>query len=209
MQALTDVVLNAADSLWVYPLSLLFVTVSALIPPVPSTSLFVGLGALSAAADVPSAWLLAVTMAAGSLLGDVISFYLASRYDPSAWRLLRGRRRQEALDKAKEQLAERAPTYIISSRFIPLGRLTVNVTAAMSDMRRERFLFYSAVAAVFWATYSVGIGSLAGVWFKRYPAFGVLIAVAISIVLGYGIGKAVSWYLDRHQARQAERRSAA
>lgn len=187
-------VLGTADSVWVYPLGMLLVAVSALIPPVPSTSVFVALGALSVANDMPNGFLLVVSMLAGALLGDLVTYGLVRQRDVANWRMLSGDRAQKALATSRNRLDHGAVSWVLTSRFVPLGRLTMNVACAVTPTPLGAFMLYSLGAGILWSTYSVGIGALSGMLPGLPTEYVVIVAIALSLVLGRTISAAVAWY---------------
>jgi membrane protein DedA with SNARE-associated domain len=189
-------VLSAADSVWVYPLGMIMVALSAVIPPIPSTSVFVALGALSATDNVPNGFLLVASMLAGALAGDVVTYALVRRRDLATWRMFSGDRAQKALDASRDRLAHHAVSWVLTSRFVPLGRLTMNVACAITPVPWKAFVLYSLAAGLLWSAYSVGIGALSGLLPGLSTEFAVIVAIALSLLLGRAINAAVSWYLQ-------------
>ncbi|MCY1160181.1 MAG: rane protein DedA family [Citricoccus sp.] len=202
MEAVQEV-LSAADSVWVYPLGMILVAVSALFPPVPSTSVFVALGALSVTHNVPNGFLLVVSMLAGAVLGDAATYGLVRQRDVANWRMLSGVRAQKALDASRSRLDHGAVSWVLTSRFIPLGRLTMNVACAITPIPWGSFVLYSLGAGILWSTYSVGIGALSGLLPGLSTELTVLVAIAFSLILGRAIGAAAAWYLQPEADRPA------
>ncbi len=73
---------------------------------------------------------------------------------------------------------------IFAARYIPVGRVVVNLTAGSSGYPRGRFALVSAAAALAWALYSTLIGAVAGHWFADRPLQGVVVGVVGALVLG-------------------------
>lgn len=204
MTDISQAILGAADSPWVYVLGFLAVTISALLPPVPSTSLYVALAAIAAHASAPDPWLLIVSMVGASLAGDSILYALGRRFPPSSWRLLRGPKRQRALDFAEARLAERPSEIIVTSRFIPLGRLTVGLVSGATRVAAQRFVVTALAAGIVWAGYSVGVGYASAVWLPLPTIVTVLVAILFSIALGKFISFVLDWWDDHREARAAK-----
>lgn len=189
--------LRSLDSGWVYVIGALFVTFSALIPPVPSTTLYVALGALAANSESLDPWLLGLSMLVGALAGDAATYALALRFDVVHWRILGGRRWQAALAAARSRLVDNGLPLVMTSRFIPLGRLTLNVGSALVPHPWKVFATHSLIAGVAWSIYSVGVGVLSGLWEGLDTEFAVLLAIVVSLVLGRGISAAIHWWETR------------
>lgn len=188
-------VLTAADSLWVYPLGALLVALSAFLPPVPSTSIYVALGALSINHSLPNGFLLAVSMLAGAVAGDLAVFELVRRRDIANWRMFNRQGPRKALEASRARMTDNALSWVLTSRFVPLGRLTMNVACAAVPVPFRTFTAYSVAASLLWSAYSVGIGALSGLVPGLSTEWAVLVAIAASLLLGRGISAVAAWYL--------------
>ncbi|WP_448631715.1 DedA family protein [Cellulomonas soli] len=100
--------------------------------------------------------------AAGAFTGDQIAYQIGTKVDVRRIRLLRRPAAQRTVDWAERALARRGASFIIAARYIPVGRVAVNMTAGALGFRRRRFVFLTALAAVTWAGYSTAIGVGAG-----------------------------------------------
>ncbi|TJY69550.1 hypothetical protein E4J89_09625 [Arthrobacter sp. CAU 1506] len=189
--------LRSLDYWWIYLAGALFVTVSAMVPPVPSTTLFVALGSLSVHTDQLNPYLLAAAMLAGAVAGDAATFVLVRHFNLSERKLFSGDHWQSGFRAARTRLGRKGLPLVMTSRFVPLGRLTLNVAAGMIPQPGRRFLAHSVIAGVLWSVYSVGIGALSGAWPQLTTEFAVLLAIAVSLVLGTVINHAVSWWEAR------------
>jgi membrane protein DedA with SNARE-associated domain len=78
---------------------------------------------------------------------------------------------------------------VITGRYIPVGRIAVNLTAGATGFPYRRFVPLSIVAGVSWALYSVGVGVLAGAWFRETPLLGAAVAVVVAIAMGLVIDR--------------------
>ncbi|GAA3700211.1 hypothetical protein GCM10023081_41180 [Arthrobacter ginkgonis] len=193
-------VLAIAGSPWVYPAGALFVAVSALLPPVPSTILFVALGALSGLPGGPHPIFLVLAMMAGALAGDLATYVLARRFGPARWHGLGRPRLRKAIGLASQRMEAHAFTMLLAARFVPLGRISSNVAAALVPLPVRSFVAYSFTAAVFWSGYAVGIGILSREWPGIPTEVAVFVAMALSIVVSGLIGRIASWWLARRGA---------
>lgn len=174
---------NAA-ALWVLPALFLLATFDAVLPPVPSDSVVITLAAFGVATGSPHLIALGVVAALGAFLGDNLTFVLARR---SRLRGLRDSPRpklRQAFLRGERELDRRGGLAIVIARYIPVGRVAVNVTAGASTFGHRRFVMLSGFAAVSWATYSVAIGALAGHWVKDNPLLGAIGAIVLAGILG-------------------------
>lgn len=92
--------------------------------------------------------------------------------------------------------------FMLTSRFIPLGRLSSNIAATVAGYPLRAFTVFSLVSAAIWSLYSVGIGVLTQFWPGISTQVAVVIAIAFSIVLGWFVGQVSTWLLDRKSAKE-------
>ena len=184
MQAINDFILAAAGQPWVLVLVLACCIIDGFFPPVPSESVVVGLAAVAATADVPHPLLLILVAAAGAFLGDNIAYLLGRRVGTRRWSWMRGPRMQSAFRWAGQELRKRPASLILVARFIPIGRVAVNLTAGVTHYPHLRFVGLTVLSASLWAGYSVAIGLFFGQWFEDNHILGAAIAIVCAVALG-------------------------
>lgn len=197
LETINSLIEQNAAALWVLPALFLLATFDAVLPPVPSESVVITLAAFGAATGSPHLVMLGLAAALGAFIGDNLTFHLARR---SRLRDLRNSPRptlRQAFLRGERELDRRGGIAIVIARYIPVGRVAVNVTAGAGTFSQRRFVLLSALAAVSWATYSVAIGALAGHWVKDNPLLG---AVG-GIVLAGSLGLVVDRLLQRSSLR--------
>jgi len=195
---LLDSILALAASPFVYLALYLFATIDGFFPPIPSESVVIALAALAMSSGQPNIALILVVAAAGAFTGDQIAYVIGRRLEVRRLRILRGPRGQRTLDWAERALARRGPSFILAARYIPVGRVAVNMTAGAVGYSRRRFVGLTAIAAVSWSIYSAAIGIGAGAWLKGHP----LIAIAVGVAGGILVGLVVDWALGRLHDRK-------
>ncbi|MHA7210571.1 DedA family protein [Arthrobacter sp. MDT1-65] len=192
MNGISDVVLAAAEQPWVYLLVLVCCIVDGFFPPFPSESVVVGLASLILTQGVPNPWLLVLVAALGAFLGDNIAYLLGRGIGTTRFRWMRRPRMQRSFAWAGTELAKRAASLILVARFIPIGRVAVNLTAGATGYSQRRFVALTALSGVVWAAYSVGIGALAGTWFQHNHLLGVAVAVTLAVLLGLLVDRGIA-----------------
>lgn len=182
--ALNQFVQDNAGAVWVLPVVIGLCFLDGFFPPLPSESVVVALAAVSASVGEPSLFLLWVCAAAGAFLGDNTA-YLLGRHG-GLQRLRHSRRFNLAgmLRWAERELGKRGAMIIIVARYIPVGRVAVNVTAGVTRFHRGRFMFFDTLAVTSWAGYGVAVGALAGHWMEDNPVLGAVIAIALAVLFG-------------------------
>jgi membrane-associated protein len=98
---------------------------------------------------------------------------------------------------AERALARRGASFILAARYIPIGRVAVNMTAGAVGYPRRRFMFIAAIAAVMWALYSAGIGLVAAQWLGHKPLLAIAIGVVLGVAMGFIVDKVVGWFSHR------------
>jgi membrane-associated protein len=191
-------ILALAASPVVYLGMYLFATIDGFFPPIPSESLAIALAALSVSSGQPNLALTILVAAAGAFTGDQIAYTIGKRLNTRRFPFLAGPRAQKTLDRAKLALARRGASVILAGRYIPVGRVAVNMTAGAVGYPRRRFVGFDAIASLTWALYSAAIGIGAGEWFKGHP----LGAIAVGLVGGLLIGVVLDWTLKRLAERK-------
>ncbi|SFC67515.1 VTT domain-containing protein [Streptomyces aidingensis] len=160
---------------WIYVVIVLSILLDVFLPVLPSGAVVVAAATLAAgaAADVaglpaphanahlPELFLLALCAAAASVLGDLAAYRLARHGSRRYTRLIsRSRRLTAAQQRLGLALVRGGGPLVVLARFAPAGRAVVSLGAGVSHRRAMEFLPWSAVAAVAWSAYSVGLGYL-------------------------------------------------
>ena len=184
MQAINDFILAAAGQPWVLFIVLGCCFIDGFFPPIPSESVVVGLAAVAATADVPNPWLLAGIAALGAFTGDNTAYLIGRGVGTQRWRWMRGPRMQRAFRWAGGELRKRPASLILVARFVPIGRVAVNLTAGATHYSHVRFVALTVLSATLWAGYSVAIGLFFGQWFEENHLLGAAIAIVCAITLG-------------------------
>lgn len=201
MDALTQLLLAGAGSPLILLAVFVVVAIDGFFPPVPSETVVVALASIGFATGAPNPWLVLLVATAGSFVGDNVAFTIGRRIGIDRFRLTRGPRTARLLGRVRGTLEQRSASTVLTARFIPVGRVAVNVLAGSSAFPRRRFVALSAISGVLWAAYSILIGVLAGAWLHDQPLLGA--AVAAVAALGLGL------LVDRisRRARRPRRRS--
>lgn len=192
MQAINDFILAAAGQPWVLFLVLACCLIDGFFPPIPSESVVVGLAAVAATADVPNPWMLMLVAGLGAFSGDNIAYVIGRRVGTRRWSWMRGARMQSAFRWAGGELRKRPASLILVARFVPIGRVAVNLTAGVTHYPRPRFIGLTIVSATLWASYSVGIGLFFGQWFEDNHLLGAVIAIICAVALGIVVDLAIN-----------------
>jgi membrane protein DedA with SNARE-associated domain len=176
--------LSIAASPWIYAALFLLVVADAFLVVLPSETLVVALGALSAASGEPSMLLLVPVAAVGALAGDSLCYLIGTRIGIDRWAWQRRGRIAAALARARATVLSRPAVLIFTARYIPYARIAVNLSAGAAGLPLRRFLPLAAAAGTAWAVYNVVIGALFGAALPGNPVLAVGLSIAVAIVLG-------------------------
>jgi membrane protein DedA with SNARE-associated domain len=168
-------------------------------PLVPSESVVIAVAALWMSSGTPNLALLLLAASAGAFTGDQLAYVIGRRIDVHGIRILNNPRGRRMVDWAERALVRRGPSFILAARFVPVGRVAVNLTAGAIGYPRRRYAGLTALASLSWSVYSVAIGLLAGAWFHGHP----FVAAAVGIVGGLLGGIALDRVLSRRRIKTA------
>lgn len=197
-----DWVLALVGSPWLFVVLYAFVTIDGFFPPIPSESVVIALASLAVAAGEPAVWTVVLVSAAGAFTGDLIAYWIGTKIPVRSMVFMQGRRQQATLAWAERALDRRGATFILAARYVPIGRVAVNMTAGAVDFPRRKFVALAAVAATMWSQYSVALGTVAGVWLGHNPLLAMVVGVVVGVALGFAVDPIVRWFVDRRDARQ-------
>ena len=182
---MNELILQAAASPWLLLVMLLVAVIDGFFPPVPSETVLVAGAAVAASAGHwQTVALLCVVAAAGAMVGDNIAYALGRAVGTTRFRWMRRARVAGVFARSRRILERRGAPLILGARYIPVGRVAVNMSAGAVRYPWRRFLPLSALAAAMWAVFGAGVGVLAGKWLTDQPVLGALIGVVAATVVG-------------------------
>lgn len=201
MDAINVFIVDAAGQWWVYPLLFTLCTVDGFFPPLPSESVVVALAAVSVSAGAPNVWIVVLVAALGAIAGDNIAYAIGRSIGTRRFRWMRRPRPAAAFVWARRGLDHRGAALILSARYIPIGRVAVNMVAGATGYNRRRFVPLTILAGISWALYSAGIGTLAGKWVSDNHLLAVVLSVAIAMLMGLLLDYALKFSSRLQRAR--------
>lgn len=188
-----DMVLELAATPWSLLLLLIFTIIDGFFPPVPSESVVIALTSLSMSGDGPPLLAIVPVAAVGAFVGDFIAYTIGTKVPLRRFRWFRSPRGARTLAWAEHTLEHRGGAFILAARYIPIGRVAVNMSAGALGFPRRRFVLFAGIAAVCWAIYSTLLGIGAGAVLKDHP----VLAVVVGIVLGIALGSVIDLVMRR------------
>jgi membrane-associated protein len=130
-------------------------------------------------------WLACVLLTIVAFVGNVVGYEIGRATGPAIFRKPDSRIfKQTYVDKTVEFFEKHGAGAIVLARFVPIVRTFITVTAGVGRMHRRRYLTYSAVGAVLWATGVTVLGHALGrVAFVRDHIEALLLAVVFVSVI--------------------------
>jgi membrane protein DedA with SNARE-associated domain len=196
--AINHFIIGLAQSPWALLAVYVISAMDGFFPPVPAETLVVATAAVYSGAGMWwEAALLWILAAAGALSGDLVTYSLGRWFNAGQWRVFRQGKGHEAFMWASRMFARGAAPLMMVARFIPIGRVAVNLTAGTVHYPLRRFVLIDSAAGACWAAYSVGVGYIAGQAAGDNPLLGVICGIAFAISLG----TAIQWLINRHYGK--------
>ncbi len=188
-------VLELSESIWIYPGVFVLSLVDGIFPVVPSESVIIAASTAAHQTGSPILILIFVGGAVGAWCGDQIAYLIGSRFDVRRWRIFRRERALRTLDWTENQLERRSATFIVAARFIPMGRVIVNLSAGALRFPHRTFMLLDAVAVVIWAAWGIALGTVAGALFSEENLLlSIAVGVIAGVVLGFFVDKVLGWF---------------
>lgn len=202
MDILNELIMQAIASPWLYLVLFAVTIIDGFFPPVPSETVLVAAAAVAASTGEGNLVLLGVVAAIGAAIGDNIAFLIGRGLGTTRFAWMRRPRVAAAFAHAQRALDRRSATLILGARYIPVGRVAVNMSAGALDFPWRRFLSLSLIAGLSWSVFSLAIGLLAGAWIKDQPLLSAGLGIVIALVIGIVIDRIAAARRRREPAPQ-------
>lgn len=165
-----------------YPLLAALCSLDGVLPMIPSEAAVLAAGVFAHGGG-PSLLLVVLATALGVFVGDHLAYGL-SRSVLGPRLINRSKRVSRAVVAAGRQLDRRTTLLIVISRFLPGGRVTMNLACGTARLPLSSFSPASAIAALAWAAYTAGLGFLGGAAFVENPLLGLAVGFGLSLAFG-------------------------
>lgn len=185
MDILNELIMQAIASPWLYLVLFTVTVIDGFFPPVPSETVLVAAAAVAASTGDGNLLLLGAVAAIGAAIGDNIAFVIGRRLGTTRFAWMRRPRVAATFAYAQQALDRRSATLILGARYIPVGRVAVNMSAGALGFPWRRFLPLSLIAGASWSVFSLTIGLLAGAWIKDQPLLSAGLGIVIALVIGF------------------------
>lgn len=184
MDVLNELILQAVTSPWLYLVMFATAVIDGFFPPIPSETVLVAAAAVAVSTGGSNLVLLCVVAAIGAAIGDNIAYAIGRGVGTTRFAWMRRPRIAAAFDRAGRTLGRRGAPLILGARYIPVGRVVVNMSAGALGYPWKRFLPLSIIAGATWAAYSAVIGIVAGRLLEDQPFLSSVLGVGVAVVIG-------------------------
>jgi membrane protein DedA with SNARE-associated domain len=189
VDVINELIMQAVASPWLY-LVLFGVTIlDGFFPPVPSETVLVAAAAVAASTGGADLLLLGAVAALGAAIGDNIAFLIGRRVGTTRFAWMRRPRVVAVFDSAERALENRSAVLILGARYIPVGRVAVNMSAGALGFAWRRFVPLSLIGGLSWSAFSLAIGLLAGSWVTGQPLLSAGLGIVIALLVGLVIDR--------------------
>ncbi len=187
---MNDFLTAVIASTWLLPVMFALAVVDGFFPPVPSETVLVAAVAVAATTGaVPTTIAVCLVAAVGAVIGDNIAYAIGRRIGARRHRWMGRPRVAAAFARAQAGLERRGAPLILGARYIPIGRVAVNMSAGALSYPWRRFAPLSVVAGLTWALYSALIGTVAGRWLGDQPVLSAALGIAVALVVGVAVDR--------------------
>jgi membrane-associated protein len=123
-----------------------------------TVGLFVGRGSIH-----HSLWLVCLVLSVAAFAGNAVGYEIGRKAGPALFHRPDSRIfKQQYVDQTVAFFDKYGPRAIVLARFVPIVRTFITVTAGVGRMDRRKFLTYTAIGAVLWATGITVLGYFLG-----------------------------------------------
>lgn len=187
---------------WVFLVLFLFSLLDAFFPVVPAESFVIAVAAVASAGTEVNLALVVLVAAAGAFVGDQIAFSIGRLIPLERIPFLHRGGIGKMVVRVRETIHHRAAPLLIGARFVPGGRVAVNVSAGAVDFSRIRFMKIDVVAVVLWASYGVFLGMAAGTYLEEHPVIAAFVGSTLGVLMGFVVDWGMRWVDSRQSSRR-------
>lgn len=192
VDVINELIMQAIASPWLYLVLFAVTVIDGFFPPIPSETVLVAAAAVATSAGGADLILLGLVAAIGAAVGDNIAFLIGRRLGTTRFAWMRRPRVVAAFTAAQQALERRSAVLILGARYIPVGRVAVNMSAGALGFPWRRFVPLSLIGGASWSIFSIAIGLLAGSWIKGQPLLSAGLGVVIALLVGLVIDRVVA-----------------
>lgn len=201
---LEEFILHAASQWWVLPVTGVLCLLDGLVPAFPSESVLVALAAIVRDGEPFALTALWAVGAFGAFCGDNLAYLIGRTVGTDRWRWMRTKAVAGAMGMARRNLDRRGAFLLFTARFVPGGRVAVNLTAGATRYSYLRFVLLDAVSCMAWSAYSILIARVTTGWLES-PLAKIAVSLVGAFVVGLAMDRIIHMVLTRRERAAAGR----
>ena len=194
MDFIQNMVIEFASSYWVLLIIFACAFIDGFFPPIPAESLLITLGSLAATTGQVHIVAVCIVGAVAAWLGDIVAYHIGRHIPLYRIPFLNKGAGKKALETAQRSIQSRGSFYILVARFVPVGRIAVNMTAGAMGFPRSRFIPTAGFAGVVWSVYAVVLGFGAGSVLRNNHFLAVVFGIGLGVVSGFLLDRLIVWF---------------
>ncbi len=180
-----------------YPVVFGGVLLGSIVPVVPTGAVVGAAAAIATTTDELSLPLVVVVSVLGALIGDLVTFAIATAGSAAGRRLIARGQSGDRLGEVRGQFTRRGGLLVVVGRLVPAGRIPVLLAAGALGYPWRRLVPAAALGCVLWAVAYALLGVVSGGLFDS-PLVATLVATALVFVVA-----GVSALVSRQRAARA------
>lgn len=193
LDSISNLLLSLASSFVVLPLITVFATIDGFFPPIPSETVVISLASVyGGAGEWGRAALLVLFASVGAFAGDNIAYWIGHFFQPGKWRLFSTGKGHTAYAWAARQFRTKGAPLLFAARYVPIGRVAVNIVAGSMRFKYSQFVMIDSMASLTWGTYCTALGLVGGSIVGSNPILAIVVGTTLGVATGALVQKLVS-----------------
>lgn len=180
-----------------YPVVFGGVLLGSIVPVVPTGAVVGAAAAIATTTDTLSLPLVIAVSVLGALIGDLVTFAIATAGSAAAQRIIARGQSGDRIAEVRGQFTRRGGLLVVVGRLVPAGRIPVLLAAGALGYPWRRLVPAAALGCVLWAVAYAVLGVVSGGLFDS-PLVATLVATALVFAVA-----GVSALVARHRGARA------
>ena len=165
-----------------YPAVFGGVLLGSVVPVVPTGAVVGAAAAIATTTDTLSLPLVIAVSVAGALIGDLVTFAIATAGSAAAQRFVARGQPGDRVEEVRAQFTRRGGLLVVVGRLVPAGRIPVLLAAGALGYPWRRLVPAATLGCVLWAVSYALLGVVSGGLFDS-PLVATLVATALVFVV--------------------------
>lgn len=161
-----------------------------------------GLLAATAAIDA-DLWLVCVVVTVAAVLGNLCGYWIGAKVGPPLFNRPNAKLLHPGqVEKTQRFFDKYGARAIVLARFIPLARTLITLIAGIGRMDRKKYLVYSTIGGVLWATGMTLLGGLLGQIPWVAANVNTMLLIMLGVIAAVSIIPIVTEAIKKHRTKK-------